>query len=244
MNNSFLVDYKTKAYHSFLKACQTVVQKQGNKSFADSIREKSEEIAAPAETTKPGAISARDMTMEEYKQHIYDKISAIPIDPSLTWWHWNIEITDSGFEAMKNDPEYEEYVLNAIRVNFSAVDRYHSANYCILHFGAAKEEARSMSFGMGNPSIPQDREQTFWERRAEQKKRREEEYEEWLDKRAAARRWQQEQLDQAIGKRKALQRRMAEKGENNNSMSPMPVVYEANVAALVVDSVSGILLDK
>ena len=65
------------------------------------------------------AISTQDMTMEEYKQYIHDKISQIPINPTQSGYHWNIEITDEGFEAMKNDPEYETYVLDCIRTNFS-----------------------------------------------------------------------------------------------------------------------------
>ena len=115
--------------------------------------------------------------MDEYKEYIYDKISKIPIHSSQSGWQWSIQITDQGFEAMKQNPEYEAEVLEAIRANFSFNDRFHSQNYSVLRFGASKEESYGQSFGGGNPAM--EKEESFWERRAKRRKKLQEQYDEW-----------------------------------------------------------------
>lgn len=73
-------------------------------------------------------VSTKDMTMEEYKQYIYGKILQITMNPSNM--HGSISINDSisfniseaGFETMKNDSEYEKWVLDDLQKKFN---RYH-----------------------------------------------------------------------------------------------------------------------
>ena len=65
----------------------------------------------------------RDLSLEEYKLYLYDQISRIPQDPSQAGWNWYVDISEAGFEAMKNDADYEAHVLDSIRRNFAAVDR-------------------------------------------------------------------------------------------------------------------------
>lgn len=63
--------------------------------------------------------STQDMTMEEYKAYIDDKISKIPFHISHRKIKEYLTISDEGYRAMKEDPEYEKWVLNHIRENRS-----------------------------------------------------------------------------------------------------------------------------
>ena len=87
--------------------------------------------------------------MTEYKLYLYEKISALPVHP------WNLQdyvavfISDDGLEAMKNDPEYEAWVLDCLRKNFQACDPWGArcgGKFVIFHFGATKEECRVESW--------------------------------------------------------------------------------------------------
>ena len=238
MNNSFNVSSVTKTCNSFANNYVNGGHSSGIIGFSDSVREKIAERAAQAEVIPDAATAARDqMTMAEYKQFIYDKICQIPIHSSQAGWHWNIEITEEGFEAMKNDPAYEEYVLNAIRIHFSTADPFGSFRYSILHFGATKQENYSMGWSMDNPAL-QESKDSFWERKAKRKEQWEKQLEEWLDKRAMARRWQQEQLDRAIGMRNAQKRHFRHAAADEEEIPPAADVYEPNIAAILTDLVN------
>ena len=60
-------------------------------------------------------VSREDMTMEEYKQFFTALMDSIPRDPSqkndVEIW----SISEKGWEQMKNDPEYEKWVLDRLR---------------------------------------------------------------------------------------------------------------------------------
>ena len=238
MNNLFNVNSITKICNSFMNNYETNGRGTGSIGFADSVREKIAEKAAQTEEIPDAAAAVRDqMTMAEYKQFIYDKICQIPIHSSQTGWHWNIEITEEGFEAMKNDLAYEGYVLNAIRINFSTSDPFGSFRYSILRFGATKQASYGIGWSMDNPALQESKDR-FWERRAKRKEQWEEQLEEWLDKRAMARRWQQEQLDRAIGVRNAQKRHSRHAVADKETILPTADVYEPNIAAILTDLVN------
>lgn len=195
-NNSIDVNCMTKNYANFAKCYGPKKEQTTGAGFTDAILGKLEK-AKPA-----GAVSPKDMTMEEYKQYIYDKISQIPVHPSQSGWQWHVEITDSGFEAMKNDPEYEAHVLSAIRANFSFRDPYQSWNYSVLHFGASEEESYGQSFG-GGSRIFNEKEETYWERRQKRRKKRQEELLEIQEEKAIAKRYAQEKYDIKLAQIKA-----------------------------------------
>ena len=136
------------------------------------------------------------MTLEEYKQYIRDKISRIPMHPSQIKNSVSIHISDAGFLAMKNDPEYEAWVLNTIRKDFSFQDPFQTmghGRYVVHSFGATKEEYRGYSFSKEKPSSRKRVKESYWEkRRKRQKKLQKEYYEELLKKRALIRRVQQQ----------------------------------------------------
>ena len=61
--------------------------------------------------------------MDEYKQYIHEKISQIPMHPTRMSENISIHISEAGFEAMKNDPEYEAWVLNDLWTGWAPPDR-------------------------------------------------------------------------------------------------------------------------
>ena len=104
MNNTINVNYMTRTYSNFLKNNEAKGGKTESPSFCDRVAEKS---TTATETGKAGTVSAKDMTMDEYKQYIHEKISQIPMHPTRMSESISIHISEAGFEAMKNDPEYE-----------------------------------------------------------------------------------------------------------------------------------------
>ncbi len=151
------------------------------------------------QTKEAAAKTRQEMTLEEYKKYIYDKIASIPIHPSQSKNSVSVYITDAGLEAMKNDPEYEAWVLDTLRRDFSFHDPWGgmgSGRYVFHTFGATREEYRGHSFPKEDPDAARRRrkkQESFWEkRRLRQKKRQKEYYEELMKKRALIRRIQQQ----------------------------------------------------
>lgn len=90
--------------------------------------------------------SPQEMTMEEYRQYIAQKIRQIPVHPSRRNEFISVTISEEGYAAMKNDPEYEAWVLDDLRnawsrpgFCFGSGDRV----YTSIYYGATREECHS-----------------------------------------------------------------------------------------------------
>lgn len=110
-------------------------------AFARAIQ-KREAGSAPMQNE----LSPQEMSMEEYKRHIARKIRQIPIHPSRRDESISVTISEEGYAAMKNDPEYEAWVLNDLRCAwsrpafcFGGRDRV----YTHIHYGATQEECHA-----------------------------------------------------------------------------------------------------
>ena len=136
MSNTINVNYMTRAYNQYQQKNAAKDQEKEDTRFADSVREKSEASGSIVGNSKIGSVSAKDMTMVEYKQYIYNKISQIPMHPTRAGESISVTISEAGFEAMKNDPEYEAWVLNDLQVGWSQPDKW--SGICILE--EVKEE--------------------------------------------------------------------------------------------------------
>ena len=119
--------------------------------------------------------------MAEYKEYIYNKISQIPIHPSRVRDSIAVFITDAGFERMKNDPEYEKWVLDILRKDFAVFDPWAErcgGSFIIHRFGETESEYRGESWRKdivgGKSRYDKTAEESFWERRKKRKKRIEE----------------------------------------------------------------------
>ncbi len=78
-------------------------------AFARTLQRRETDHAAQ------GVSCVRDMTMEEYKQYIAQKIRQFPVHPSRRNEYISVTISEEGYAAMKADPEYEAWVLNDLR---------------------------------------------------------------------------------------------------------------------------------
>lgn len=73
MSNTINVNYMTRAYNQYQQKNAAKDQEKEDTRFADSVREKSEASGSIVGNSKIGSVSAKDMTMVEYKQYIYNK---------------------------------------------------------------------------------------------------------------------------------------------------------------------------
>ena len=180
MSNTINVNYMTRAYNQYQQKNAAKDQEKEDTRFADSVREKSEASGSIVGNSKIGSVSAKDMTMVEYKQYIYNKISQIPMHPTRAGESISVTISEAGFEAMKNDPEYEAWVLNDLQVGWSQPDKWSGicgGAFSTIYYGASKEECHAemwsagYSNGNGGKIFNDKSKNSFWERRIENKKR-------------------------------------------------------------------------
>lgn len=153
------------------------------------------------------ALAPADMTMEEYKQYVHDRISALPVHPTQTNGQYAIHVSDAAFAAMKADPEYEKWVLDAIATNFATNDPWSSVcggSYSVLNIGATKEESNGYGWYAGyqggkGGEIWQDLNQgSFWSTREDKARAAEGADRAAATKRDLAKRWREEALDQKM----------------------------------------------
>lgn len=180
MSNTINVNYMTRAYNQYQQKNAAKDQKKEDTRFADSVREKREASGSIVGNSKIGSVSAKDMTMVEYKQYIYNKISQIPMHPTRAGESISVTISEAGFEAMKNDPEYEAWVLNDLQVGWSQPDKWSGicgGAFSTIYYGASKEECHAEMWsagynnGNGGKIFNDKSKNSFWERRIENKKR-------------------------------------------------------------------------
>ena len=122
----------------------------------------------------PGEINEREF------RSIYNKISQIPMHPTRAGESISVTISEAGFEAMKNDPEYEAWVLNDLQVGWSQPDKWSGicgGAFSTIYYGASKEECHAEMWsagynnGNGGKIFNDKSKNSFWERRIENKKR-------------------------------------------------------------------------
>lgn len=206
MDNTMNFSAMTRFCHNILKTYQTQNNKTGsaygadNASFHDKLVEqstdgKSGKSEGISDTRSMNGILVEDMSMEEYKSYIYDRIESLPVDSSNMQDSVSVHISDEGFEAMKNDPEYEKWVLDTLKFNFQNPDPWSGVSggkFVIFHFGATKEECRTeiwrLGFRSGNGyrQFNEKSEDSFWERRAKRRKQLKEELDKMQEKKAIA----------------------------------------------------------
>lgn len=186
-NNSIYVDNMTRLFGSYANQFSAGANRASASAFGETLAQKKAQARQepfPAQEAGQAAVSKENMSLEEYRQYIQDRISRIPMHPSQSGWHWQISITDEGLAAMKSAPAYEAHVLQTIRSNFSYHDKYYSQNYTVLQFGATEEEFHGESVSGGGPFS--EKEESFWDRRAKRREKLQEQIEELADKKALA----------------------------------------------------------
>lgn len=132
-------------------------------------------------------VSRENMTMEEYKRFFTALMDSIPRDASqkndVEFW----SITEKGWEQMKNDPDYEAWVLGytsenrSVYIPFASWPGY-SPNVCTEKFGDSIEQHIGQTVPVnrgGSKKTSSSEEESWWVKRqkrlkellAEQEKR-------------------------------------------------------------------------
>ncbi|MCM1181349.1 MAG: hypothetical protein NC347_13920 [Clostridium sp.] len=196
---------------------QANVSQTETTSFSDKIAQKSESAvdqykrkhpddvshvdaqvrAGKSVLAKNGAdnVSREDMTMEEYKGFINGLLNSIPFDATRIYDKEIVSISDAGWEQMKNDPDYEAWVLGYTAENRSVRNPFFgwpgaSGSVYVEKFGASIEEHIGQSVGTSGPgSSHVKNEKSWWEKRHE---KMEERMEEQAEKAMAQRAFEQE----------------------------------------------------
>lgn len=114
-------------------------------------------------------VSREDMTMEEYKRFFTVLMDSIPRDASqkndVEFW----SITEKGWEQMKNDPDYEAWVLGytvenrSVYIPFASWPGY-SPNVCTEKFGDSIEQhiGQTVPINRGGSKKTDDSDEESW----------------------------------------------------------------------------------
>lgn len=129
---------------------RSVSRKSVSGNFAQAVFTQEEDSAGMRGTKNPG-----EMTMEEYKRYISRQIGQIPVHPGRREENISVVISEEGYAAMKNDPEYEAWVLDNLRAIYSQPGGYFGSAdkiYTNIYIGGTKEEsyAQTWSVPAGN----------------------------------------------------------------------------------------------
>lgn len=236
--STFQVNAMTRAYGMYAKSLEAYADAQKTDSkdegFMQKLAKKTQGVTITEETAKlaaSGGVSTADMSMEEYKSYIYDEISRIKQHPSQWQDSIAINISEAGFEAMKNDPEYEAWVLDYLRRDFACRDPWSGicgGKYVVHYFGASKEEYHGHSWypeyagGSGKSMFDARSKDSFWKRRMDKQKANED----YVKKLQERRRLQEKRLQQ-LAKRRAW----------SSDLTAAGAAYEMNF--LVMDESAG-----
>ncbi len=166
--NSFFVNNMTGAFYGGTQTGQKAGHGKETAGFMDVVAA----VSGKGQTDAP---AVRNMTLAEYKQYIYQRISRIPVHPSQAMRSVAVHISDAGFEAMQKDPQYEKWVLDTLKNDFAYYDPWsqmYGESFTIHRFGASREEYRADRWylnrhrGRGRADYEKEAQESFWEKRS------------------------------------------------------------------------------
>ncbi len=248
--NTINANYTAKTYTNSVKKQEVKKGQPETTSFCDTVLEKSESAvdqykrkhpedayhvdsqvqAGKAVWTKNGVedVSREDMTMEEYKAFINGLLNSIPFDATRIYDKEMISISDAGWEQMKNDPDYEAWVLGYTVENRSVRNPFFgwpgaSGNVYVEKFGASIEEHIGQSVGTSGPGSSSSNvknEKSWWEKRHEKMEELLEEQTKKALKKAQAQRVLEQQyyLNSRLASQQRLQNFLSDGTQISNDM--------------------------
>ena len=161
--------------------------------------------------------------MAIFKKEFYAEIEKI---------HQNvaINISEEAFKNMKDDPEYREKILSALKRDLTSSFAPLEASLLIT-VGATVKDYRGDSWsGFNNNSEFNARSQnSFYKKTSDKKDSQKELLEEYLEKRAQVKKQQQEMLNEKIAKQGQERSRLLQSWNNERLLSKASNAYEANV---------------
>lgn len=168
--------------NSFKNTCKESVVDQFKAKHPDRARHVDQQVRAGRSVRqKNGAadISTEDMTMEEYQAYFYALLDTIPYDSTRVNDTTVISISDRGWEQMRQDPDYEAWILGyfvedrAVRNPFFAWGN-NAGNFISERFGASIEEHLGQSVSKASLEGDTDRdddEEDWWIKRHKRMKK-------------------------------------------------------------------------
>ena len=176
--------------------------------------------------------------MEIFKKEFYEDLSKITIHKTLN--NVAINISEAGFKAMKDDPQYREKILSLLKRDLgSSLARNCSAVFTV---GATIKEYRGDSWPVGYDSEFYARSQnSFYKKTSSKKDSQKELLEEYLEKRAQVKKQQQEMLNEKIAKQEQERSRLLQSWNNERLLSKASNAYEANVMTETVTDTASLL---
>lgn len=118
--------------------------------------------------------SKAEMTMDEYKSWFMNEMSKMPVS---AWYRstcvgGTLTITEEAFERMKNDPEWENTVMNMVRKMYSANGMVGSKMIGNQVIGASPEQCYGEGIPVGtNSFLEEEDDDGFWTLRMERHKK-------------------------------------------------------------------------
>jgi len=198
--------------------------------------------------TKNGVdnVSREDMTMEEYKIFINGLLSSIPFDSTRMYDKEIISISDAGWEQMKNDPDYEAWVLGYTAENRSVRNPFFgypgaSGSVYVEKFGVSIEEHIGQcvgTSGLGCSSNHVKNEKSWWEKRHEKMEELMEEQAKKAMKKAQAKRAfeQQRSLNRYLAGQQRLQNFLSDGTQGSVDMMNFQSTAMGALAAMAYEN--------
>ena len=122
-----------------------------------------------------------EMTMAEYQEYIWEKIDSFPFSPTRPYDEQTIKISEKCWNRMKDDPEYEDKMMNIIKDGRQYPDPFFGMGSCgayeVLDFDGGEgclSHTFSKNFGGSNlgasNQFDKESEGAFWSNRRKQMK--------------------------------------------------------------------------
>lgn len=124
------------------------------KRYPERARHVDKQLTAGKSFLKKNGLDSsltESMTMEEYQAYIYALIDKIPYDSTRPNDTSFISISDSGWEQMRNDPDYEAWIIGYLVEDRSVRNPFYGwgndvGSIISEHFGASIDEHHGKSF--------------------------------------------------------------------------------------------------
>lgn len=177
--------------------------------------------------------------MELFKKEFYEDLSKITNHRTVS--NAAVNISETAFKAMKDDPQYREKVLSLIERDWG--DSYAPRNCSVLiTVGATLNEYRADSWPVGYDSEFDVRSQnSFYKRTSDKKDRQKELLEEYLEKRAQTKKQQQELLDEKIAKSELERSKRSRSWSSEKQMAKASNAYDVNIMTETMAGVDSLL---
>ena len=122
-------------------------------------------------------ITTTEMSMQEYQVYISAKIDDIPFHSTRPFDEQAINISEAGWQKMKDDPAHENFILEAIRASRQMVDEFFNqgsvGNYSVLSFDETQQYGSNFfskmlgdSLEMARAIFENESQNAFWIGRA------------------------------------------------------------------------------